>query len=67
MASTCTSLLLHRKSVQRNYRHFFQRFQSDDRVLRVIKTRITGENSFNGDHFGTEGNQESSNNKKNPF
>ena len=67
MASTCTSLLLHRKPVQRNYRHFFQRFQSDDRVLRVSKTRITGENSFNGDHFGTEGNQESSNNKKKPF
>ena len=33
----------------------------------VNKTKSTGENAFNGDHLGTEGNHESSNNEKDLF
>ena len=35
LSSTCTSLLLCSKPVQWNYRHFFLRFQTEERVLRV--------------------------------
>ena len=39
---------------------FFFRFQTKERVLRVNKTKITGENTFNGDYFDIESNHESS-------
>ena len=38
-----------------------------EHILRVKKTKITGENASNGDHFGTTGNHESSNNQKTLF
>ena len=34
---------------------FFLRAQTEGRVLRVNKSKITGENIFNGDHFENEG------------
>ena len=43
---------------------FFQRFQTEVHPLKVNETKITSENAFNGYHFGTEGNHESSNNEK---
>ena len=39
-------------------------FQTKLRILRVNKSEITGENTLNGDHFGIEGNHESSKDKK---
>ena len=42
----------------------FFRLQTEERVLKVNKSKIIGENIFNGDHFGTEGNHESSNDEK---
>ena len=46
---------------------FFQRFQTEEHILRVNKTNNTVENTFNGDHLGTEGNHGLSNNEKNLF
>ena len=43
---------------------FFQRFETEERVHWVNKTKSTSENAFNGDHLGTEGNHESSNDGK---
>ena len=43
----------------------FLRFQTKEHVLRVNKSEITGENTFNGYHFEIEGNHESSKDKKN--
>ena len=40
-------------------------FQTEERVLRVNKSKITGGNSFNGNHFNIEGNHGSSKEKKN--
>ena len=57
LASACTAKLP----------AFFQRIQTEERVLRVNKNKSTGENALNGDHLGTEGNHESSNNKRNLF
>ena len=34
----------------------FLRFQTAERVLRVNKSKITDENTLNGDHFEIEGN-----------
>ena len=34
-------------------------FQTEERVVRVNKGKITCENTFNGDHFEIEGNHES--------
>ena len=34
------------------------RFQTEGRVLRVNKSKITGENTFKGDHYETEGNMD---------
>ena len=39
---------------------FFLRFQTEEGLLRVNKSNITGKNTFNGDHFEIEGNNESS-------
>ena len=39
-------------------------FQTKLRILRVNKSEITGENTLNGDHFGIEGNHESSKDEK---
>ena len=38
----------------------FLRFETKERLLRVNKSNITGENTFNGNHFGIEGNHGSS-------
>ena len=46
---------------------FFCRFQTEERVLRVNKCKITGGNTFNGDHFEIEVNHESSKNEKTLF
>ena len=46
---------------------YFLRFQTGERVLRVNKSKITGENTFNGDHFEIEGNHESSKDEKTLF
>ena len=43
---------------------FFLRFQTKERILRVNKSKITGENKFIGDQFGVEGNHGSSKNEK---
>ena len=43
---------------------FFLRFQTEERVRRVNKSKITGQNTFNGDHFEIERNPESSKGKK---
>ena len=48
------------KPVQWNYRHSFLKFQTEERVLRVNKSEITGESAFNGALFETEGDHESS-------
>ena len=42
-------------------------FQTGEFVLRVNKIKTTGENAFNGDHFGIEGSHVSSNDKKAVF
>ena len=42
----------------------FLRFQTKERVLRANKSKITGENTFNGDHFEIEGNHRSSKDEK---
>ena len=36
-------------------------------TLRVNETKITSENAFSGDHFKTEGNQESGHNENTLF
>ena len=47
---------------------FFLRFQIEERILRVNKSKITAENTFNGDHhFEIEGNHGSSKDKKTLF
>ena len=43
---------------------FFERFQTEERVLRINKTKSSDENALNGNHFGTQGNHESSNDEK---
>ena len=63
-ASFLASLLLRNKPGQRYKRHFSQRFQTEERILRVNKTKITDENAFNRNNFGTEGNHKSSNDEK---
>ena len=47
------------KPGQWNYSHFFLRFQTEERVLRVNKSEITGENHFNGGLFDIKDNHES--------
>ena len=42
MASTCTSSLLHSGITE----IFFLKFKTEERVLRVNKSKITGENTF---------------------
>ena len=44
---------------------FFLRFQTKECILRVNKSDITGENTFNGDLFEIDDNHESSKDKKN--
>ena len=44
---------------QWNYSHFFLRFQTEERVLRVNKSEITDENHFNGGIFEIKDNHES--------
>ena len=46
---------------------FFLRFQTKELVLRVNKSEITGENTFNADHFETEANHDSINDKETLF
>ena len=40
------------------------RFQSKDHVLRIKKSKITGENTLNGDHFKIKSNYETTKDKK---
>ena len=42
---------------------FFQGIQNKEHILRVNKTKSTGEKACNGDYFETKGNHESSNYK----
>ena len=42
----------------------FLRFQTKERFLRVNRSNITGEDTFNGDYVRTESNQGSSKDKK---
>ena len=37
---------------------FFLRFQTEEHVVRVNKSEITGRNTLNGDHFEIKGNHE---------
>ena len=46
---------------------FFLRFQNEECVLRVNKSEITSENTFNGDRFEIGGNHESSKDEKTLF
>ena len=46
---------------------FFLRFQTGERILKVNKSKITVKNTFNGDHFETEGNHESIKDEKTFF
>ena len=46
---------------------FFLSFQTEERVLRVNKSEITGQNAFNGDLFEIEDNHESSKDEKTWF
>ena len=52
LESTCSCLLLHKYLAQRTYLDSFLRFKSEERVLRVKKSKITGKETFNGDYFG---------------
>ena len=45
----------------------FLKFQTEERVLRVNKSEIPGENSFNGDLLEIEDNHESSKDEKTWF
>ena len=45
----------------------FFRFQTEELLLRVNQSKITGENSFHGDHFEIEGNHEASKDEKTLF
>ena len=56
LASTCTSLSLRSKPVQGN--------QTEQRVIRVNKIKIIGENTLNGDYLGIGCNHGSSNYEK---
>ena len=47
--------------------NFFLRFQTEKRVLRVNKSEITAENTFNGNHFEIKSNHESSKDQKTLF
>ena len=43
---------------------FFEKFQTEEYILSVNKSKNTAENTFNGDHFWTEGNNKPSNKEK---
>ena len=43
---------------------FFFSFQSEERILKVIKSEITGEHAFNGDLLETEDDTQSSKDEK---
>ena len=45
----------------------FWRFQTDECILKVNKSKITSENTFNGYNFDIEGKHESSKGKKTLF
>ena len=45
----------------------FLRFQTEEHVLKVNESKVTGENTFIGDHFEIEGNHESGKDKKTLF
>ena len=46
---------------------FFSRFESEERVLRANKSKITCKKTFDGDDLGTEGNHGLSKHKKSLF
>ena len=46
---------------------FFFKFQTEELILRVNKSEITGENTFNADHFKIEANHDSINDQETLF
>ena len=46
---------------------FFWRFETEEHIPRVNKSKITGENPFNADHFEIGGNHEPSKDKETLF
>ena len=60
----CTSTVIIIVPVQLNYRQFFLRFQTEERILRINKSEITGENAFSGDLREIENNHEYSKDEK---
>ena len=46
---------------------FFLSFQTEERVVKIIRSKITGGNGFNGDLFEIEDNHESSKDEKTRF
>ena len=47
--------MLHSKPVQQNYKDFLE-IRNVGWTLKLNKSKITGENTFTGDHFEIEGN-----------
>ena len=43
---------------------FFLRFETEEHVLGINKSNFTGETTFNGNHFGIEGNHDSNKRQK---
>ena len=66
LVCTSTSLLLRSKPYT-DVTGTFLRFQTQERVLSVNKSKIANENTFNGDPFEIEGNHGSSKDKKTLF
>ena len=56
--------MLHSKAVQWKYRHFFLRFQTEEHILGVNKSKVIGENTFMVNDFDIEGNHDSSKDKE---
>ena len=46
---------------------FFSRFQTKERFVSVVKSKITGEKKFNGNHLGNKSNQRLSKDRKKLF
>ena len=67
MLSTCTKVCYCTANQCSEITSFFFIFQTEEWVLRVNKSEITGENTFNGDHFEIEGNHESIKDEKTLF
>ena len=51
LTSTYISFLQRSKPAEQNQWHFFLRFQTETQVVKVTKSKITGQNLFYGDYF----------------